>query len=146
MTAAIAPIADRIIQIPERLLSEDGWGLNPAWIVYFEQLYRGDGGTTWTPVITNLTTVGTPTITGVYYQNGGFTDFAVKIVPGTNTSSVLGTTTIALPFTVTADTVATAINGFNVLQGVVNASGRVIYLPTWSVVAVPITITGRVKN
>jgi hypothetical protein len=114
--------------------------------VYFSEVNRGDVGTTWTPVITNLTAVGTPTITGVYYQNGGFTDFAVKIVPGTNTSSTLGSTTIALPFAVVADAAANVVSGVNVAQAAINASGRLVYLPTWSVITVPITITGRVKN
>jgi hypothetical protein len=139
MTAAIAPIADNV-------LDENGQKFRPSWIVYFSELNRGDVGTTWTPVITNLTAVGTPTITGVYYQNGGLTDFAVKIVPGTNTSSTLGSTTIALPFNVTADTGAFVITGTTVLQGVVNASGRSVFLPTWSLVTAPVTITGRVKN
>jgi hypothetical protein len=138
MTATIAPIADKAL--------DDSGKFRPSWIVYFSEVNRGDVGTTWTPVITNLTAVGTPTITGVYYQNGGFTDFAVKIVPGTNTSSTLGSTTIALPFTVVADTVANVVSGVNAAQGVVNASAKIVYLPTWSVITVPITITGRVKN
>lgn len=138
MTAAIAPIADNV-------LDESG-KFRPSWVVYFSELNRGDVGTTWAPVITNLTSVGTPTITGVYYQNSGFTDFAVKIVPGTNTSSVLGSTTIALPFNVTVDTGVNVVVGISISQGVINASGRAVFLPTWSLVTAPITITGRVKN
>ena len=138
MTAAIAPIADKLL--------DDSGKLRPSWVVYFSDLNRGDVGTTWSPVVTNLTSVGTPTITGVYYQNFGFTDFAVKIVPGTNTSSTLGSTTIALPFSVTADTVANTVIGTSIGLGVVNASGRTLYLPTWSLQTVPVTITGRVKN
>lgn len=138
MTAAIPPIADRAL--------DEGGKFRPSWIVYFSDLNRGDSGTTWPPVITNLTTVGTPNITGVYYQNSGFTDFAVKIVPGTNTSSTLGITTLALPFSITADTCANVASGFNASLGVVNASGRVVYLPNWSLITAPITITGRVKN
>lgn len=139
MTAAIAPIADK--------LTDDTGKLRPSWVVFFSELNRGDVGTTWNPTITNLTSVGTPTITGVYYQNSGFTDFAVKIVPGTNTSSTLGSTTISVPFSVTADTAISTVGGTTVIAGgLINASGKIIYLPTWSLVTVPITITGRVKN
>jgi hypothetical protein len=138
MTATIAPIADKAL--------DDNGKFRPTWIEYFSAVNRGDVGTTWTPVISNLTSVGTPTITGVYYQNNGFTDFAVKIVPGTSTSSVLGTTTIALPFTVVADAAANVVNGVNVAQAAINSSGKLVYLPTWSLITVPITITGRVKN
>lgn len=138
MTATIAPIADKAL--------DDNGKFRPTWIEYFSAVNRGDVGTTWNPTISNLTAVGTPTITGVYYQNGGFTDFAVKIVPGTNTSSVLGTTTIALPFAVVADAAANVVSGVNVAQAAINASAKLVYLPTWSVVTVPITITGRVKS
>ena len=95
--------------------------------MYFSELNRGDVGTTWNPTIVGLTSVGTPTITGVYYQIDGFTDFAVKIVPGTNTSSTLGVTTIAVPFAVTADVPANTVTSTTVLFGVVNASSRTIF-------------------
>lgn len=133
-----APISDKVL--------DDNGKLRPSWVVYFSDLDRGDPGTTWNPTITGLTTVGTPTITGVYYQNNGFTDFAVKIVPGTNTSSTLGVTTITTPFSITADVVANVVGGTTALFGVVNAGSKTIFLPTWSLVTVPLTITGRVKN
>lgn len=133
-----APIADKLL--------DDTGKLRPTWVIYFSDLDRGDVGTTWNPAITGLVPVGTPTITGVYYQNEGFTDFAVKIVPGTNTSSTLGTTTIALPFNVVADVPAFAVAGNGVFVGIVNAASKTLFLPTWTTVTLPITITGRVKN
>jgi len=138
MTAAIAPIADKAL--------DDTGKFRPTWVEYYSELSRGDVGTSWTPVFTNLTSVGTPTLSGVYYTNIGFTDFAIKIVPGTNTSSTLGSTTVALPFTVTADAVAGVATGTSASLGVINASGRLVYLPTWALITSPITITGRVKN
>lgn len=137
MTAAVAPIADKLL--------DDTGKLRPSWVVYFSELNRGDAGTTWNPTITGLTTVGTPTITGVYYQNNGFTDFAVKIVPGTNTSSTLGVTTITAPFSVAQDAAINVVTGTSNAQGVIN-TGKTIYLPTWSLITSPVTITGRVKN
>ncbi len=138
MSISQAPIADKVL--------DDTGKLRPSWVEYFSQLNRGDVGTTWNPTIVNLTSVGTPTITGVYYQNAGFTDFAVKIVPGTNTSSVLGSTTIAVPFSVVADVPAHVVTGTTTAQGVVTASSKTIFLPTWTLITSPITITGRVKN
>jgi hypothetical protein len=138
MTISQAPIADKLL--------DDSGKLRPTWVIYFGELNRGDVGTTWNPTIVNLASVGTPVITGVYYQNDGFTDFAVKIVPGTNTSSTLGSTTIAVPFSVTADVSANVVTGTSSAQGVVVASSKTIFLPTWSLITSPITITGRVKN
>lgn len=138
MTALLAPIAEKLL--------DDSGKLRPTWVIYFSGLNQGDVGTTWNPTIANLTSVGTPTITGVYYQNNGFTDFAVKIVPATNTSSVLGSTTIAVPFSATADVVVNVVSGTGVVFGVLTASSKTIFLPTWSLITVPLTITGRVKN
>lgn len=138
MSVLEAPISDKAL--------DDTGKFRPTWVVYYSSLNRGDVGTSWTPAITNLTSVGTPTISGVYYQNQGFTDFAVKIVPGTNTSSTLGSTTLALPFSITADTSASVVTGTSAVICSVNASGKLVYLPTWSLITSPITITGRVKN
>lgn len=133
-----APIAENVI--------DDSKKARPAWVEFFADLTRGDVGTTWTPVITGLTVTGTPTISGVYYQNSGFTDWAVKIVPATDTSSTSGVTFITLPFSVAADAPCTAVTGFTASMGVINAAAKLAYLPTWAAITSPITITGRVKN
>ena len=133
-----APISDKVV--------DDNDKLRPSWVEFFSLLTRGDVGTTWNPTITNLGSVGAPTITGVYYQNSGFTDFAVKIVPGANTSSVLGSTTIQLPFNATVDTVAPVVTGNTSAFGIINSASDTVFLPTWTNITSPITITGRVKN
>ena len=133
-----APIAEK--------LADDKGKARPAWVEFFADLTSGDVGTSWTPTIANLTTVGIPTISGVYYQNTGFTDFAVKIVPATSTDSVFGSTTIPLPFSVTADTGCFVVFGSTILAGIIGASTKQVFLPTWTGVATPVTITGRVKN
>ena len=138
MSSNEAPIA-------EKLAGDDGKA-RPAWIEFFSALTRGDVGTNWNVTINNLTTVGTPVITGVYYQNSGFTDFVVKIVPFTNTSSTLGVTYITVPFSVVNDTPCNVVNVNSVAFGVVNAASKQINLPTWTTITSPITITGRVKN
>lgn len=138
MTISQAPIADRVL--------DDLGKFRPSWVEYFSGLNRGDVGTTWNPVTANLTSTGTPVITGVYYQNNGFTDFAVKIVPATDTSSTLGSTTIAIPFNATADVPVFVVTGTSAASGVLTASSKTIFLPTWTAITSPITITGRVKN
>lgn len=138
MSISQAPIADKVL--------DDNGKLRPSWVVYFSELNRGDIGTTWNPTIVNLTSVGTPTITGVYYQNYGFTDFSIKIVPATNTSSTLGSTTIAVPFGVAADKAVEVVTGTSVAFGTIASSSKTIFLPTWSLITSPITISGRVKN
>jgi len=138
MSISQAPIADKLL--------DDSGKLRPTWVIYFGELNRGDVGTTWNPTIVNLTSTGTPTITGVYYQNDGFTDFAVKIVPATDTSSVAGSTTIAVPFNVTADTIVNVVSSGGYDFGRIISSSKTIFLPTWSLITVPLTITGRVKN
>lgn len=132
-----APIADPLI--------DDARKARPSWVEFFADITRGDVGTTWTPSITGLTETGTPTISGVYYQNSGFTDWAVKIVPATDTSSTSGITFITLPFSVTADAACFAVTGFTAAAGVINAAAALAYLPTWVAITSPVTITGRVK-
>ena len=78
--------------IKDSLTTEDG-DISFTWVTFFNQLFNGDTGTAWTPTFTNLTVVGTPTITGTVYRIGqGLAYFSIKIVPGTNTSSTAGTT------------------------------------------------------
>lgn len=94
-----------------------------------------------------MTTVGTPDITGKYYRDGRFIDFWVKIVAGTSTSATAGTTYIeSLPFIVSTDAPCFAVTGTTgAAVGVVQASGNRIYVPTWTTVTTPLTITGRVE-
>ncbi len=133
-----APISEK--------LADDNGKARPAWVEFYAELTRGDVGTSWTPAITGLTEVGTATISGVYYQNLGWTDWAVKIVPATNTSSTLGVTYITLPFNVTADVPCFVVTGNTTAQGVIASASKLAFLPTWTTITTPITITGRVKN
>lgn len=133
-----APIAEKLV--------DDQVKVKPVWAVYFDSIVQGDVGTSFTPNITGLTAVGTPTISGVYYQNQGFTDFYIKIVPGTSTTSVLGTTFCKLPFNVTADAGGVAIEGTSAVPCAINAAAAVVYFPTWTAQTSPITISGRVNS
>lgn len=56
-----------------------------------------DAWETWTPSFTNLTNVGSPTITGRWLRDVGRVYVQVKIVPGTTSASTAGSTYFALP-------------------------------------------------
>ena len=119
-------------------------GLVPReWAIFFNNLFQGDSGTSWTPVFTNLGQVGPATATGAYYKSGRFIEFVIVLTPGTNTSSAAGTTYVDLPFSVAADGPCTATTGANSSLGAVTATGR-CYPPSWTNLTTVITIQGRV--
>jgi hypothetical protein len=118
--------------------------MRKSWILFLQTLLGGDSGQTFTPIATNLTGTGTPTLTGAYFSNQGFIDFWIKITPGVDTSSVAGTTYIDLPFAVNFDTGSFAAAGVGAQVGAIEAATRRLYPPTWTGITVPITLTGRV--
>ncbi len=138
-TVKAPPIADNLV-------GDDG---KPtlSWKLFFDNLWRGDKGTVWTPTFTNLTIVGTPTITGRYFKLGQITYFEVRVVPFTSTTCNAGTTYINnFPLVMGADGMCGAVSGL--LGGNLgmcdSASGR-IYPPAWTAVTVPLTIIGIVR-
>lgn len=119
---------------------------NLSWILYFNSLYEGDTGTAWTPTFTNLTTVGTPTITGKYYRFGGkrLCFFHVTITPATSTTSTAASTYIDnFPLSFANDGFCIAVSGGSGTTAghAVAANGR-IYTPAWSAVTLPVHILG----
>lgn len=114
------------------------------WLLFFQTLLNGDVGTAFSPEFVGLASTGTPTITGVYYQNAGFIDFYVRITPVTDTSSTAGTTYFVLPFQPTSDCVAFTTTEYNSALGAIQASTRRVYPPSWDNITTPITISGRV--
>ena len=135
--------------IYEPLSREDSGVASLPWILFFNSLFTGDTGTSWTPTFTNLTVVGTaPTITGKYYRIGrSVAYFSVKIVPGTNTSSVAGSTYINnFPLVMSADGACLAVSGLlGSNSGMCDKSSNNVYVPTWTTVTVPLTIVGMVE-
>lgn len=128
----------------EKLSDENGLATLP-WVLYFDQSYRGDAGTTWTPAFTSLATVGTPTITGRYYRLSRYlTAFFVVITPATSTTSVAGTTYINnFPLVFKGDGVCWSVSGgLGANAGHIVASTNRIYVPAWSAVTVPLTVIG----
>ena len=117
------------------------------------QLYNVNSGTTlpdsyvtkstWTPVATSLTIVGTPTYVGTFERIGDFVSFTIRVTSTTSTAATAGTTSFSTPTsTVVAGTCVAASNvtalGFG--TGLVNSN--VIYVPTWAASA-DVIITGQ---
>jgi hypothetical protein len=117
------------------------------------QLYSVNPGTTlpdsyvtkstWTPVATSLTIVGTPTYVGTFERIGDFVSFTIRVTSTTSTAATAGATSFSTPTsTVVAGTCVAASNvtalGFG--TGLVNSN--VIYVPTWAASA-DVVITGQ---
>lgn len=129
------------------VLTDDNGKARIPWLLFFDQIYRGDTGTAWTPTFTNLTTVGTPTIAGRYYRlSDALIYFRITITPATNTSSTAGTTYCNFPLTMKGDGVNFAVAGLtSTTPGMCDRATNRVYVPAWSVVTVPVSIIGIVE-
>lgn len=117
------------------------------WILFFNGLFDGDLGTSWTPTFTNLTTTGAPTITGKYFKIGSLVYFWVKIIPSTDTSSTAGTTYINnFPVVMKSDGINFAVSGLlGTNSGMCDQASNKIYVPMWTAITIPLTIIGLVE-
>lgn len=131
--------------ITEIMMEQNGLPRIP-WILFYNSLFEGDGGTVWTPTFSGLTEVGTATIAGRYFRiNQRICLFFVTITPGTNTSSVAATTYISnFPLTFVYDSVCLVSTGSGAVQAIggIRASDNRIYTPTWTTVTTPLTVVG----
>lgn len=133
----------------EKIVDANG-NVTTAWLLFFDQMYNGDRGSSWTPVATNLTQVGgNATLTGQIYRiSNKLYFFRIGITPVTNTSSVAGTTYFTgLPISAGYDGFCTAQSStLGDPTGMIVASNNRIYTPAWTTIAVPVTITGVVET
>lgn len=128
-------------------IDEDG-DITLPWLEFFNQTYNGDAGDEWTPNFVSLTSTGTPTITGRYYRISRFLlYFNILVTPGTDTSSVAGTTYVDnLPIEPFNNGVCMSVsNNLGGALGMVNASNNRIYTPAWTSVTTPVNILGIVE-
>lgn len=118
-----------------------------SWILFFNSIFTGDAGTAWFPQFVNLTEVGVPTISGVYYQIGRLCYFRVTIIPVTSTTSTAGTTYINnFPLTMKGDGANIAVSGqLGSNPGMCDSASNNIYVPSWLAVTVPLSIVGLVE-
>lgn len=117
-----------------------------SWILFFNSLFEGDGGNSFTPIFDGLTTTGTPTLTGRYFRiNQRFCVFFITITPGTDTTSTAATTFVSnFPLAFQIDSFCLAVTGSGAVQGIggVRANDNRIYPPGWTTVTTPITLVG----
>ena len=120
-----------------------------SWLTFFNRIAAGDTGVAWTPTFVSLTETGTPTITGYYYKiSQRLAYFRVKVTPATDTSAVAGTTYISnFPLVINQDGQCSASAGVagSLEVGSVDADTGRIYVPAWTAVTVPVTITGTIE-
>lgn len=150
MTIPISPgTQDPILETDEKQRPLPEGYVASDWYLFFQQLIAGDTGNTainpWNPVAVNLGQTGVPTITGNYYQNQGFTDFWIRIQPGTNTTSTQGVTYFELPFAVSVDS-ACFVGGTPGAVGLIDSATKRAYPPAWTNSTATLTITGRVVS
>lgn len=129
-------------------LTEAQGSLTMPWLLFFNQTFNGDAGTTWTPTFTSLTTSGSPTITGRYYQISQYLCyFNILITPATNTSATAGTTYCNnFPLTMSSNGFCVSLsNNLGGGLGMATASSNRIYTPTWTTVTTPINLIGVVE-
>lgn len=123
------------------VIDKEGF-VDMPWVLFFNQVFEGDTGTSFTPSFTNLTSVGTPTFTGVYYKIGPLCYFRIVITPGTNTSSTSGTTYCDLPIPAQGSGVCFATYGTAAALGAIDSASGRSYPPSWTTITAQITLIG----
>lgn len=106
------------------------------------------GWLAFTPSRTGWTDVGSPAVTGRYRKIGNICFFQVKVVPGTTTATVAGTSYVSFPLTVGSSAIAGDASMMNLTTLVAVgdcamdvANGR-CYVPTQGATGNTLTIAG----
>lgn len=117
------------------------------WVLYFNQLFTGDGGNNWTPTFQSLTNGGAATIVGRYYKlSNALAFFAITVTGGTTTATAGTTYCDNFPLAPAFDGACLAVSGnLGSAAGMINASNNRIYVPTWTAVTVPVTVVGIIE-
>lgn len=130
--------------IYEPVVDQEGTATLP-WTVFFNDVYSGDNGKAWNPVFTNLTTVGTPTISGKYYRiSRSLIYFTITVTPATSTTSTAGSTYVeGFPLSFSSDGACLAVTGgTGTNAGHVYSSNNRIFVPSWTGATQSVTIVG----
>ncbi len=130
-------------------MADDSMNATMPWVLFFNNMYNGDIGTSWIPEFANLTVTGTPTYEGRYVLlTKQLAYFRINIAPnGGNSTSTAGSTAITnFPLPFAQNGICFAVSGLvGTNAGMVNAPDRKIYTPNWSAVSVNLTIIGLVE-
>lgn len=130
----------------EPVVGNDKFATLP-WLVFFDQVATGDGGTRWTPTFVGLTETGTATKTGVYYRiSSRLVFFRIVITPATDTSATAGTTYCDnFPLVIANAGFSVSLSDYTAGVAGFTSSNRRIYTVSWSALTTPVTIVGIVE-
>jgi len=130
-------------------VTDEGNRATMPWALFFNFLFSGDIGTSWTPIFENLAVTGTPVYEGRYILlTSNLAFFRINVNPnGGNSTSTAGSTAInnfPLPFS--QNGICFAVSGYTGSNaGMVDAATRKIFVPSWTSVSVGLTIIGLVE-
>jgi hypothetical protein len=98
---------------------------------------------TWTPDLTNMTVVGSPTVAGTYTKIGRFVYFECRVLATTIASTAGASYISGLPFTAGQVSSFIAINASSsVALGSGQVNGVILYTPTFGATAATISCSG----
>lgn len=140
MSVSAPPIKDKIVD-------KDG-NMSISWILFFNELWNGDVGKSWTPTFVSMGATGTPTYSGVFYRiSQRLVYFRIIVTPDTDTTATAGVTYCDnLPVELAANGTCIASSGVVGSDGgMCLASTNRIYVPGWSAITVPVTIAGVIE-
>jgi hypothetical protein len=135
----------------------NSWPFVPTGGIYFAETTKTSETSTlddyreltWTPVATNLTVVGTATISGVYTVIGNRVFFNIEIsVSGGSTASTANSTRFSLPIIPASKSVAATSSSNVASLGtslIDSAAGGIVWSPTWAATADVIYIAGQYR-
>ena len=104
--------------------------------------------TSWTPTRTGWTDVGSPTVTARYCMAGQVCFFQIKVVPGTTTATVAGTSYTSLPVTAGASGMSGSVEMADLTTNISVGTGRIdttnsrAYVPAQAATGDTLTISG----
>lgn len=131
----------------DMMMSVNTGKVTPSWNIFFDQLFKGDQGQSFSPTFSGLTYTGAaPTLTGTYYQlSTKVCKFNIVIVPSSGNSTTMAAggyvSNFPLRFSVD-DACFVCTNAPSVATGVCDSTNNRILLPTWTTITSKITISG----
>ncbi len=131
----------------QHALTDSQGALTMPWTLFMNSMYEGDAGEAWIPQFTDLTQVGSAQFAGrIYKLSNHIALFRATVIPGTDTSAIAGTTYINnFPMTLVSDGPCFAVTPPVAAIGACVQSTNRIYVPGWTSIPVPVTITGIVE-
>lgn len=148
MTIPSPPQTQAIIEVDKQNPENMNGNITLPWAIFFNALFAGDAGQSWTPTFQNLVINGVPEVIGrIYLLSQYLALFTIQINPANDTSSNAGSTFIDnFPLQMGGNGVCFAVSGnLGSVSGMCDKPSNLIYTPPWVNVTVPLTIIGIVE-